>query len=53
MTSLDAMTTLRRHGYKVEFQAGAWTVTLWEGYSNQLNKLELVELAKDLLYLEG
>ena len=51
MKTIDAIIVLENAGYRVKFEKGAWLVSLWKGCTERLNRLELVKLAQDLIYI--
>lgn len=51
MNTTDAMAILTAAGYEVRFSEGCWLVSPFEGCTEKLNRLELVELAKAIRYI--
>jgi len=53
MTSLNAMGILKKAGYGVKFENGLYTISIdgLKGFVSILGKLELVTLAKELVYV--
>ena len=54
MRTIEAIKIIERAGMTVVWsnKAGAWLVTLFEGCVEKMTRREMVEFAKDLLYVE-